>query len=126
VIVATKFSIMRGSKPSAGGGWPITGINGRPEYVRAACDASLRRLGVEHIDLYYQHRVDAEAPIEETVGAMAELVTAEWSGPGRQLGNFDSTRRAKRCATGRVACRQNVPHLQDVPRVFLPDPGDAP
>jgi hypothetical protein len=55
-----KFGIMRGSKPSAGGGWPITGINGRPEYVRAACDASLKRLGVERIDLYYQHRVDAE------------------------------------------------------------------
>src|SRR5690348_636500 len=52
------------------------GINGSPEYVRAACDASLQRLGVEHIDLYYQHRVDKTVPIEETVGAMAELVTA--------------------------------------------------
>ncbi|GAA5037855.1 aryl-alcohol dehydrogenase-like predicted oxidoreductase [Thermocatellispora tengchongensis] len=52
------------------------GINGRPEYVRAACDASLRRLGVDHIDLYYQHRVDPKVPIEETVGAMAELVAA--------------------------------------------------
>jgi aryl-alcohol dehydrogenase-like predicted oxidoreductase len=60
VNVATKFGIMRGSKPSAGGGSPTTGINGRPEYVRAACDASLKRLGVERIDLYYQHRVDAE------------------------------------------------------------------
>lgn len=52
------------------------GINGSPEYVRAACDASLQRLGVDHIDLYYQHRVDQNVPIEETVGAMAELVTA--------------------------------------------------
>lgn len=52
------------------------GINGRPEYVRAACDASLERLGVDHVDLYYQHRVDPDVPIEETVGAMAELVAA--------------------------------------------------
>lgn len=52
------------------------GVNGRPEYVRAACDASLQRLGVDHLDLYYQHRVDKTVPIEETVGAMAELVTA--------------------------------------------------
>jgi aryl-alcohol dehydrogenase-like predicted oxidoreductase len=59
------------------------GINGRPEYVRAACDASLQRLGVEVIDLYYQHRVDKSVPIEETVGAMAELVTA---GKVRHLG----------------------------------------
>ena len=59
------------------------GINGRPEYVRAACDASLQRLGVEVIDLYYQHRVDKNVPIEETVGAMAELVTA---GKARHLG----------------------------------------
>ena len=73
VVVATKFGIMR-AKPSASGGWaPITGISGRPEYVRSACDASLKRLGVDHIDLYYQHRVDADVPIEETVGAMADL-----------------------------------------------------
>ncbi len=52
------------------------GINGRPEYVREACDGSLSRLGVDHIDLYYQHRVDPDTPIEETVGAMAELVAA--------------------------------------------------
>jgi aryl-alcohol dehydrogenase-like predicted oxidoreductase len=51
-------------------------VNGRPEYVRSACDASLGRLGVDHIDLYYQHRVDPDTPIEETVGAMAELVSA--------------------------------------------------
>jgi aryl-alcohol dehydrogenase-like predicted oxidoreductase len=59
------------------------GINGSPEYVRAACDASLQRLGVDHIDLYYQHRVDKTVPIEETVGAMAELVEA---GKVRHLG----------------------------------------
>jgi aryl-alcohol dehydrogenase-like predicted oxidoreductase len=75
VVLATKFGIMR-SQPANGGWAPITGISGRPEYVRSACDASLKRLGVGHIDLYYQHRVDSEVPIEETVGAMADLVTA--------------------------------------------------
>jgi len=68
VVLATKFGIVRGSDPSA------RGVNGRPEYVRASCDASLKRLGVDHIDLYYQHRVDPNVPIEETVGAMADLV----------------------------------------------------
>ena len=75
VVVATKFGIMR-SKPSKEGWAPILGINGRPEYVRSACDASLKRLGIDHIDLYYQHRVDPEVPIEETVGAMSDLVAA--------------------------------------------------
>lgn len=75
VVVATKFGIMR-AQPSKEGWAPITGISGRPEYVRSACDASLKRLGVDHIDLYYQHRVDAEVPIEETVGAMSDLVSA--------------------------------------------------
>ncbi len=84
VIVATKFGIVRSNQPGPNGGWaPITGISGRPDYVRAACDASLKRLGIDCIDLYYQHRVDAEVPIEETVGAMAELVTA---GKVRYLG----------------------------------------
>ena len=69
-VVATKFGIMRSPEGAA------LGVNGRPEYVRAACDASLQRLGIDHIDLYYQHRVDPETPIEETVGAMAELVAA--------------------------------------------------
>lgn len=68
VILATKFGNVR----SAEGGW--LGINGKPEYVRQSCDASLQRLGVNVIDLYYQHRVDVTVPIEETVGAMAELV----------------------------------------------------
>jgi aryl-alcohol dehydrogenase-like predicted oxidoreductase len=77
VVIATKFGIMRSNKPAPGGGWaPITGISGRPEYVRSACDASLQRLGVDHIDLYYQHRVDVNVPIEETVGAMSDLVKA--------------------------------------------------
>ncbi|OGU16390.1 MAG: aldo/keto reductase [Geobacteraceae bacterium GWC2_53_11] len=75
VVVATKFGIMR-SQPVKGGWAPITGISGRPEYVRACCDASLKRLGIDHIDLYYQHRVDSEVPIEETVGAMSDLVSA--------------------------------------------------
>ncbi len=77
LIVATKFGNVRGP----GGTW--LGVNGRPEYVRQACDASLRRLEVDHIDLYYQHRVDPNVPIEETVGAMAELVRA---GKVRYLG----------------------------------------
>jgi aryl-alcohol dehydrogenase-like predicted oxidoreductase len=69
VVLATKFGIVRDpANPLA------RGINGRPEYVRSACDASLKRLRVDHIDLYYQHRVDPAVPIEETVGAMAELV----------------------------------------------------
>ncbi|GAA5533502.1 aldo/keto reductase [Deinococcus aluminii] len=70
VVLATKFGNVRGP------GGERLGINGRPEYVRQACDASLKRLGVDHIDLYYQHRVDPQTPIEETVGAMAELVQA--------------------------------------------------
>jgi len=77
VVVATKFGNVR----SADGGW--LGINGRPEYVRQACHGSLQRLGIDVIDLYYQHRVDPETPIEETVGAMADLVKA---GKVRYLG----------------------------------------
>ena len=68
VVVATKFGNMRGEKGE------FLGISGRPDYVRQACDDSLQRLGVDVIDLYYQHRVDTKVPIEETVGAMAELV----------------------------------------------------
>ena len=71
VFLATKFANIR--KKDDPTYWVISG---KPEYVRAACDASLRRLGVDHIDLYYQHRVDPEVPIEETVGAMADLVKA--------------------------------------------------
>ncbi len=70
VVLATKFGIVRGEDGS------FAGISGRPDYVAEACDASLRRLGVDHIDLYYQHRVDPQVPIEDTVGAMADLVAA--------------------------------------------------
>jgi aryl-alcohol dehydrogenase-like predicted oxidoreductase len=70
VVLATKF----GNERREDGSW--VGVNGSPDYVRAACDASLDRLGVDHIDLYYQHRVDTSVPIEDTVGAMAELVAA--------------------------------------------------
>jgi len=70
VVLATKFGNVRGEDGS------FKGVSGRPEYVRSACDASLKRLGVEVIDLYYQHRVDPQTPIEETVGAMAALVQA--------------------------------------------------
>jgi aryl-alcohol dehydrogenase-like predicted oxidoreductase len=89
VVVATKF----GNERRLDGSW--VGINGRPEYVRAACDASLSRLETDHIDLYYQHRVDTTVPIEDTVGAMAELVQA---GKVRHLGlseaSADTIRRA--------------------------------
>jgi len=68
VIIATKFGNVRGSDGS------FLGVNGKPDYVRSACEASLKRLGIEVIDLYYQHRVDPNTPIEETVGAMAQLV----------------------------------------------------
>ncbi len=68
VVLATKFGNVRGTDRS------FLGINGKPDYVRQACDASLKRLGTDHIDLYYQHRVDRTVPIEETVGAMADLV----------------------------------------------------
>src|SRR5439155_18889770 len=78
VIIATKFAIRRDpANPT------VRTIDGRPEYVREACDGSLKRLGIECIDLYYQHRVDTNVPIEETVGAMAELVRA---GKVRYLG----------------------------------------
>ena len=71
VVLATKFGIVRSATDPL-----VRGVSGRPEYVKACCDASLKRLGVERIDLYYQHRVDPKTPIEETVGAMAELVGA--------------------------------------------------
>lgn len=77
VVLATKFGNVRGADGA------FLGVDGRPGYVAAACDASLRRLGVEHIDLYYQHRVDRTVPIEDTVGAMARLVEA---GKVRHLG----------------------------------------
>jgi len=77
IVLATKFGVLRGADPH------YRGLNGSPEYVRSACEGSLRRLGVEIIDLYYLHRVDPKAPIEETVGAMAKLVR---EGKVRHLG----------------------------------------
>jgi aryl-alcohol dehydrogenase-like predicted oxidoreductase len=77
VVLATKFGIVRTADPS------YRAVSGRPDYVRASCDASLKRLGVDTIDLYYQHRVDPDTPIEDTVGAMADLVRA---GKVRYLG----------------------------------------
>ncbi|MGH3469960.1 MAG: aldo/keto reductase [Thermocrispum sp.] len=78
VVLATKFAVVRDEDDPS-----VRGVRGDPEYVRQAADASLRRLGVDHIDLYYQHRVDPSVPIEDTVGAMAELVAA---GKVRHLG----------------------------------------
>jgi aryl-alcohol dehydrogenase-like predicted oxidoreductase len=78
VVIATKFGIFRDPDDPT-----KRGVNGRPEYVRESCEGSLRRLGIDHIDLYYQHRVDPDTPIEETVGAMAELVE---QGKVRHLG----------------------------------------
>lgn len=89
LVVASKFGILRG--PSG----TFVGVNGRPEYVRAACEASLRRLGIERIDLYYQHRVDPHTPIEDTVGAMARLIE---EGKIRWLGLSEASVRTVRRA----------------------------
>jgi aryl-alcohol dehydrogenase-like predicted oxidoreductase len=77
VVLATKFGIVRTTDPA------VRSVNGRPEYVKQSCDGSLKRLGTDHIDLYYQHRVDPSVPIEETIGAMSDLVKA---GKVRYLG----------------------------------------
>ena len=87
VVLATKFGIVRDpANPAA------RGVSGKPDYVRSSCEASLRRLGVATIDLYYQHRVDPATPIEETVGAMAELVQ---QGKIRHIGLSEASH--KRC-----------------------------
>jgi aryl-alcohol dehydrogenase-like predicted oxidoreductase len=91
VVLATKFGNERLPDGTR------VGVNGRPDYVHRACDASLRRLGVDHIDLYYQHRVDKTVPIEETVGAMAELVE---QGKVRHLGLSEASPRTVRRAHG--------------------------
>jgi aryl-alcohol dehydrogenase-like predicted oxidoreductase len=100
VVLATKFGNVRGENGER------LGLRGDPEYVRQACDASLGRLGVDHVDLYYQHRVDPRTPIEETVGAMAELVAA---GKVRYLGLSEAAsatiRRAQ--AVHRIAALQS-------------------
>jgi aryl-alcohol dehydrogenase-like predicted oxidoreductase len=112
VVLATKFGIQRGGDPRD------RSINGKPEYVRAACDASLKRLGVDHIDLYYQHRVDTSTPIEDTVGAMAELVKA---GKVRYLGLSEAGPE-----TLRRACKVHpISALQTEYSLWTRDPEDG-
>jgi aryl-alcohol dehydrogenase-like predicted oxidoreductase len=112
VVLATKFGIVRGSDPVK------RGANGRPEYVKASCDASLTRLGVETIDLYYQHRVDPDTPIEETVGAMAELVRA---GKVRFLGLSE----ARPATLRRAAAVHPITALQSEYSLWSRDPEDG-
>jgi aryl-alcohol dehydrogenase-like predicted oxidoreductase len=108
VTLATKFGILTGED-----GYP-NGVDGSPAYVRQACDASLRRLGVDHIDLYYLHRPDPQVPIEETVGAMAELVAA---GKVRHLGLSESSAETIR----RAAAVHPIAALQTEWSVFSRD-----
>jgi len=109
-FLATKFGIVRDPNDPS-----VRGISGRPEYVRAACDGSLKRLGVETIDLYYQHRVDPSVPIEETVGAMADLVQA---GKVRFLGLSEASG-----ATLERACRVHpIAALQSEFSLWTRDP----
>ena len=100
VFLATKFGIVRDPNDPT-----KRGINGRPDYVRSSCEGSLRRLGVETIDLYYQHRVDPATPIEETVGAMADLVTA---GKVRYLGLSEASAKTleRACAVHPITALQ--------------------
>jgi len=108
-VLATKFGNVRGADGS------FQGVNGRPEYVLACCDASLRRLGVAHIDLYYQHRVDPEVPIEETVGAMKKLVER---GKVRYLGLSE----AKPATLRRAAAVHPIAALQTEYSLWTRDP----
>jgi aryl-alcohol dehydrogenase-like predicted oxidoreductase len=111
VFLATKFGNVRGEDGS------FRGVNGRPDYVHAACDASLKRLNVETIDLYYQHRVDREVPIEETVGAMAELVR---EGKVRFLGLSEAAPETVR----RAAAVHPIAALQTEYSLWSRDPED--
>jgi aryl-alcohol dehydrogenase-like predicted oxidoreductase len=114
-VVATKF----GNERREDGSW--VGVNGHPDYVRSACDASLERLGLDHIDLYYQHRVDLSVPIEDTVGAMAELVAAGKVGHlGLSEASADTIARAH--ATHPIAALQTEYSLwsRDVEAEILP------
>jgi len=101
VFIATKFGITRDPNDDK-----VRGFNGRPEYVKASCDASLKRLGIEQIDLYYQHRVDKTVPIEDTVGAMADLVRA---GKVRYLGLSEASAAsiARACKVHPIAALQS-------------------
>ncbi len=115
VTLATKFGFRRGP------GGSFEGIDGRPEYVKSACDASLQRLGIDRIDLYYQHRVDPKVPIEDTVGAMAELVAA---GKVRFLGLSEASAKTLRraYAVHPIAALQTEYSLwtRDLEREILP------
>ena len=111
VVLATKFGNERREDGSR------VGINGRPEYVRRACDASLQRLGVDTIDLYYQHRVDPEVPIEDTVGAMKELVEA---GKVRYLGLSEAAPET----IGRAHAVHPISALQSEYSLFTREPED--
>lgn len=111
VVLATKFGIVRGTNPQD------RSICGRPEYVRSACEASLKRLSVDHIDLYYQHRVDPATPIEDTVGAMARLVE---EGKVRYLGLSEAG-----AGTLRRACKvHQISALQTEYSLWSRDPED--
>ena len=113
VVIATKFGIMRDPENPS-----VRGVCGRPDYVRSACEASLKRLGVDVIDLYYQHRVDPEVPTEETVGAMADLVRA---GKVRFLGLSEV-----RPATLRRACAVHpISAVQSEYSLWTRDPEDG-
>lgn len=110
VVLATKFGIVRDSTTPG-----IRGVNGKPEYVRQSCEGSLRRLGIDHIDLYYQHRVDRNTPIEETVGAMAELVK---EGKVRYLGLSEASAKTMR----RAAKVHPIAALQNEYSLWTRDP----
>jgi aryl-alcohol dehydrogenase-like predicted oxidoreductase len=112
VLLATKFGLVRDpDDPTA------RGVNGRPEYVRQAAEGSLQRLGVDHIDLYYQHRVDPDTPIEETIGAMAELVQ---EGKVRYLGMSEAGPETLR----RANAVHQITALQTEYSLWSRDPGD--
>ncbi|HEX8912976.1 MAG TPA: aldo/keto reductase [Humisphaera sp.] len=113
VVLATKFGIVRSPTDPH-----VRGVNGRPDYVRQACDASLKRLNTDHIDLYYQHRVDPDTPIEETVGAMADLVK---QGKVRHIGLSEASPATLRRAFG----VHPVAALQTEYSLWTRDPEDA-
>ena len=112
VVLATKFGNQRGEKGE------FLGVNGQPEYVRTSCEASLRRLGVETIDLYYQHRVDVNVPVEETWGAMKELVEA---GKVRYLGISE----ASAATLARAHAVHPVTAIQSEYSLWTRDPEDG-
>jgi len=101
LVIATKFGIVRDPNNPA-----VRGVNGKPDYVRQSCEGSLKRLGVDHIDLYYQHRVDPNTPIEETVGAMAKLVK---EGKVRHLGLSEASAKTieRACAVHPITALQS-------------------